>query len=119
MSESLELPDGSELFRVDFKVRPTDAHPLRWKSACGILSIWTFAKDKDEAISYCLTVVAVMPFHITDDEVLCSNKFAAINSAIGIVADQAEYLGFSAFYDAYDHNADERDIPFPGEKAVA
>ncbi|HEY1771327.1 MAG TPA: hypothetical protein VGG02_13835 [Chthoniobacterales bacterium] len=116
-----ELGDGRELFRLDFKVRPKESHPLFWKSACGILTIWTFARDVNEARDHSLVLLLSMDFDLAGKDAQFSHHLNSTARSYQIVAEQAEMIGFSAIYEPYDEHADAKDLPspvFPGAKSA-
>lgn len=114
-----ELNERRELHRVDFKVRPSEDHPLFRKSACGALSLWIYAASPLDAVERCWPFLAALPFELVDqDEAQITSPFRPSNEAERIVAEQAELTGIAQFYDAYDDEAEERDIPFPGEETA-
>lgn len=114
-----ELPDGRELFRLNFKARPKARHPLFERSACGILSIWLFAESAADAVICAKPLIAPWPFEIIGDEVDVLSDLRPPDDPHAVLYEQAEIVGFSAYYHEYDRDADERALQFPGEAKPA
>lgn len=119
MSKPQELPDGREFYRLDFKVRPTEQHPLFWQSAAGILTIWIYAESPENAEFRSRGLLSVLPFEVIGETVQVIGCTSPNCEAVEIIEEMARMVGFGAFFDPYDSNADERDIPFPGEETAA
>ena len=59
------------LFRVSFKVRPTSNHPRFWDWQFGILYLWIFGADDDDAGERAEIIIRTLPYEIVGDSYNC------------------------------------------------
>lgn len=53
-----------ELFKVDFKIRPTVNHPLFFDMQFGFLAVWIFAESVEDANERATAIVEQLPYEI-------------------------------------------------------
>ena len=111
-------PDDRTLYRIDYRVRPTEDHPRYGQSAGGILCIWLFERSSGEAGVRSMHLLDVLPFQTVGHEVQYQDEFSPPNVAMQILLEQVELCGFSFYYHAHPDATDIARIPFPGEKAA-
>lgn len=98
-SEICKLPDGRELFRLDFLVRPTEDHPMYGHVESGKLIIWVYDRVIEDAACRALHLIKVMPFLAISPEVQGDYAIAPDNTAYEIMADMVDRVGHAAHFE--------------------
>lgn len=109
MSEPCKLPDGRELFRLDFIVRLTEDHPMHGgRVESGKLIIWVYDHSIEHAASRAFYLLRVMPFQATSSEVEGDYAITPDNAAYEILADMVERVGHAAHFEPDEKPPNER-----------
>jgi hypothetical protein len=97
--KGIHLADGRTLYRIDYRVRPSEDHPEHGgESDGGILSIWVFGRSASLAAVRALHLLQVLPFEAASREIRYDDEITTPNEAMKIVVDQVELCGFSFYY---------------------